>query len=126
MDINSYFVLKFPPDALNDEYWLFNPACSQASRVEIFYRSDVIRIYPLVTHINGTTLTYVITGFPTPTYAVSSTTWNITVEAYKDLKQVNTQLYSIPNFEIASCRLNFGIISMTSPYTHDTEVTYIF
>lgn len=33
VDINSYFVLKFPEDGLNDEYQLFNPSCAFASRV---------------------------------------------------------------------------------------------
>lgn len=67
-----------------------------------------------------------ITGFPSPKFAVGPLAWNVTVEAYKDLKQANTQVFTIQNFEMASCRLNFGFISGTSPYTHDTEVTYIF
>jgi hypothetical protein len=116
--VDSYFVLKFPLNAFNAEYQLFPTRCSLASRVDIFYRSNVVRIYPLTPHLNGTMMSYVITGFPSPKYAMGPIPWNVTVEAYSNLKQVNSQIYTIPNFEMATCRLSFGIISATSPYTH--------
>lgn len=79
VDINSYFVLKFPKDGLNDEYKLFSPSCSLASRIDVFYRSDVVRIYPSTPHLAGTSRSYVITGFPTPLFALGPLPWNITV-----------------------------------------------
>lgn len=126
VDINSYFVLKFPADGLNDEYQLFTPACSLATRIDVFYRSDLVRLYPSTTHLAGTTRSYVITGFPSPKFTYGPAPWNITVEAYKDLKQANTQLFIIPGFEMASCLFSFGIMLLTSPYTYDTEVIYTF
>jgi hypothetical protein len=71
-DIEDYFVIKLPLNGINNQYSLFAPACAQASQIDIFYRSDIVRIYPLVTHTAGTTLTYSITGFPTPQYASST------------------------------------------------------
>lgn len=78
-DINSYFVLKFPQGGLNDDYSLFSPACSLASKIDVYYRSDVVRVYPLTPHLANTTRNYLITGFPTSSYAIGPLLWNITV-----------------------------------------------
>ena len=77
--VDSYFVLKFPLNAFNAEYQLFPTTCSLASRVDVFYRSNVVRIYPLTPHTNGTMRSYVITGFPSPKYAMGPIPWNVTV-----------------------------------------------
>ena len=113
-------MLKFPANGLNDEYSLFNPSCTLASAVDVFYRSDVVRIWPSTPHPANTPRTYTITGFPTPQFAVELTQWNITVEAYRNLKQFNTQVYSISGFQVSACLMQFGLLTSTSPYTHDT------
>lgn len=48
------------------------------------------------------------------------------MEAYKDLKQVNTQLFTISGFQISACELAFGLLTSSSPYTFDTGVEYLF
>jgi hypothetical protein len=74
----------------------------------------------------GVSQTYTISLFPPPTYAIGPVNWNITVEAYSNLKQVNTQVFSISNFQVQTCPFTFMLVSVSSVYTYDTSVTYIF
>ena len=66
VDIEDYFVLKFPSNAISNKYYLFNPSCSNCQQIDVFYRSDTIRIYPHSPHPANTSISYVITEFPSP------------------------------------------------------------
>ena len=80
VDITSYFVVKLPSDFVHNDSLLFNPSCLQADQIDIFYRSDLVRIYPLGgTHFGGTSLTYTIQGFPSTQYAFDFAIWPITI-----------------------------------------------
>ena len=66
VDIDDYFVLKFPENGISNKYYLFSPSCSNCQQVDIFHRSNVIRIYPSTTHTANTSVSYTITDFPSP------------------------------------------------------------
>ena len=97
-------MLKFPEDGLNDEYKLFSGTnCAECDRVDLFYRSEVARIYPSNNHVAGVARSYVINNFPSPQFSLGAVEYNITVEAFQDLKKVNELIYTIASLEIASC-----------------------
>ena len=68
VNINDYIVLKMPPVMFNKNYNLYSPACSFASKVEIFYYSGVVRLWLTGPHSAGNSKTYIITDFPTSQY----------------------------------------------------------
>lgn len=80
VNITTYFVIKFPADFISNEYELFNVSCSSADRIEVFFRSDIVRIYPLNgIHKSGVSVNYTITGFPSSQYSFSFAVWPILV-----------------------------------------------
>ena len=85
-----------------------------------------MRIYPSAAHLTGDTVSYILNNFPSPQYAFSAQPYPIEIQVYNDLKQVNTEIYTIPGLEISSCNLPVGILTTTSPYIYDTGVTYKF
>lgn len=91
IDINTYFVIKIPLDLISSQYNLFNYSCAQADRVDIFYRSGVVRIYPLNgVHVKGVQITYIITNFPSVQYVMTFLNWPVTIEAYNNYRQVHS------------------------------------
>ncbi len=75
----DYIVVKFPKNGLRDEYSRFNVTCANCRNVEIFYRAEVIRIYPLNLHLANTAVSYILQGFPSSEYIVDDPAYPITV-----------------------------------------------
>jgi hypothetical protein len=75
----EYFVIKLPPFFLNDDYSLFNTSCSTALKIDMFYRSDLIRIYPIGIHLANTKIVYEIINFPSPQYSFSYQNWDFII-----------------------------------------------
>ena len=69
INVGDYIALVFPPDALNDEHQLFAPKCSSCDHMDIFYRNEVVRIYPNDAHDAGETVSYILSDFPSPQYS---------------------------------------------------------
>ena len=120
--IDSYFAIIFPSGAIHDQVSIFSPVCLNASRVDVYHRSDIVRIHPLTPHPAGTSLTYTITNFPSVQYAQYAT-HSVTIEAYAQLRQVHTETIS-HTFASFACVLPMILVSVSSPYAGDINVTY--
>lgn len=95
-------------------------------KVEIFYRAEVVRIYPIGgSHPASVSRVYELTGFPSTEYAMYEPNFAITLEGYAGLKLVNRQTFTLL-LNMQGCLLNSGIIAATSPYGGDTGVSYTF
>lgn len=88
---NDYIVVKFPKNGLRDEYSRFNVSCANCRKVDVFYRAEVIRIYPIATHTANTLVSYILTGFPSTEYIVDDPAYPIILEVYNSLKMVHRQ-----------------------------------
>jgi hypothetical protein len=126
VDVTTYFVLKFPTDFLHNSSGLFAPACAQAARVDVFYRSDVVRVYPLNgVHLAGISVTYNISGFPSTQYVMPAANWPILIEAYSGYRQVHRKVVNMGFYSVA-CVLPFTILTVSSPYAFEQSVNFTF
>jgi hypothetical protein len=89
VDITTYFVVKLPLGFVNANYSLFNSSCDNG-KAEIFYRSNLIRIYPNGgVHHSGILINYTISNFPSTAYVIDSSFFPIYFEAYSNFKQMH-------------------------------------
>ncbi len=124
-DVTSYIVIKFPSGFLSREFGRFAPNCSQGS-VELFTRSDTIRIYPSNSlHNGGVLINYTISGFPSTSSVFSLKNWPIIFEAYSSFRRIHEQTFNL-GFVSYPCKFNFSLIKASSLYIYDTSVSYTF
>jgi hypothetical protein len=125
VDITTYFLVKFPMGFLNRNYTAFSYNCAQGY-VQIFYRSDLIRIYPNNgIHQKGVTINYTISNFPSTDYVMDLQSYPIVFEGYNSYKQIHRQTVNLM-FQSYACGVTFGLLSASSLYSYDTNVNYTF
>lgn len=61
----------------------------------MYYKSNVVRLYPQSNIAAGTPVSFVLNNFPTSAYAMYNKTLNIEIQGYLDGKQKNTKNVSI-------------------------------
>lgn len=120
----DYFVLTFPMNTIDP----FNPTTITCSNCQpqVYYKANVMRLYPNSAITAGTQISFSLTNFPTSAYAMYNNSLAIKCDGYLDGKQKNSQSVTIQR-TVEKCTLStVSITSVSSLNGGEVNVTYVF